>query len=427
MDKLDRIPWKGLTHAYGPAEDVPDLLRALRTVRAEDTDDEDSPLWHLFGNIWHQGTVYQATSYAVPFLLELVEDVHAPNRVGVLGLLGAIAHAESDRPEWAAKAHDAVSEGFDTLVRIAYEGSDASLGAAYVVAQLRERVTEVCPVLRRLLEVETCNSRRVGLILLLGHLGDRSDTVFSILSDAASSGDTTQRRAAAVSFARLRPDPLPAVAREAIIEAITAEGFEVEGLPWDAAGEVETYMQELLACLDTPDLDAVTDTLIAAVESGSSDEFQVWRLLDLLFPIGKQGVAPRRKASDLSPRQRRAVVAMAKAQVGGKRLFCGHFPLWGLPDTHREWQDLAAGRPSSVVDMSLPMLAEPGNPRQAFPRDKLLPGCRVLHRHFGLGTVQTVAVEEGWTNFTVLFDEEGPVDLGLPPSIGCGGAGDRSG
>ena len=76
MDRLDSIPWKDLKHAYGSAEDVPDLLRSLRAASPDNAYDEGSPLWCLFGNIWHQGTIYEATSYAVPFLLELAVTSH---------------------------------------------------------------------------------------------------------------------------------------------------------------------------------------------------------------------------------------------------------------------------------------------------------------------------------------------------------------
>ncbi len=37
LDRLDHIPWNQLTHAYGRAEDVPDLLRRLRTAPPETT------------------------------------------------------------------------------------------------------------------------------------------------------------------------------------------------------------------------------------------------------------------------------------------------------------------------------------------------------------------------------------------------------
>ena len=94
FDGLDSIPWNRLTHAYGPADDIPDLLRALRSARPEQAG-EEGPLWHLFGNIWHQGTVYEATSYAVPFLVELVASSDTPDRAGVLLLLASIATGTS--------------------------------------------------------------------------------------------------------------------------------------------------------------------------------------------------------------------------------------------------------------------------------------------------------------------------------------------
>ena len=86
MKELDDIPWAQLTHAYGSAGDVPDLLRSLRTA-SPDLSGDESPLWQLFGNIYHQGTVYEATSYAVPFLIEPAADPETPDRNGILELL----------------------------------------------------------------------------------------------------------------------------------------------------------------------------------------------------------------------------------------------------------------------------------------------------------------------------------------------------
>ncbi len=54
LDGLTDIPWGDLSHAYGPAEDVPGLLRAIASGDAKAADDA---VHELFGNIWHQGTV----------------------------------------------------------------------------------------------------------------------------------------------------------------------------------------------------------------------------------------------------------------------------------------------------------------------------------------------------------------------------------
>lgn len=87
LDGLDKIPWRQLQHAYGAAEDVPDLLRALAGSEQESED----ALGELFATIWHQGTVYEASSYAVPFLVELAVSPEVKRRGEILSLIGSLA------------------------------------------------------------------------------------------------------------------------------------------------------------------------------------------------------------------------------------------------------------------------------------------------------------------------------------------------
>ena len=68
LDGLEHVPWPELQHAYGTAEDVPGLIRDLAAGGQELS---DAALEELFGNIWHQGTVYESTSHAVPYLVEV--------------------------------------------------------------------------------------------------------------------------------------------------------------------------------------------------------------------------------------------------------------------------------------------------------------------------------------------------------------------
>ena len=88
---LTDIPWASLRHAYGPADDIPGILRAILDGD-EGTAKEAAS--ELFGNIWHQGTVYQATAPAVPFLARLAS---AGCRTATLaGLLGCIAESTDE-------------------------------------------------------------------------------------------------------------------------------------------------------------------------------------------------------------------------------------------------------------------------------------------------------------------------------------------
>jgi hypothetical protein len=86
LDGLDRVRWAKLRHAYGSAEDVPHQLRAI----AENTRRMDEAVEALFSNIFHQGTVYQATTHAVPFLIELAREPKVKKRVDVRAMTSLV-------------------------------------------------------------------------------------------------------------------------------------------------------------------------------------------------------------------------------------------------------------------------------------------------------------------------------------------------
>jgi len=68
LDGLDSISWGKLSHAYGDADDVPGLLRALVSDSPKKA---ESAISDLFASILHQGTIYTATIPAIPFLRKL--------------------------------------------------------------------------------------------------------------------------------------------------------------------------------------------------------------------------------------------------------------------------------------------------------------------------------------------------------------------
>ena len=91
LEGLDAIDWSILTHAHGPASDVPELLRSLLSpdpgVRLQAFVD-------LSETIWHQGTVYPASAAAVPFLFELLTRPDVLDPGCAASLLGCIATGE---------------------------------------------------------------------------------------------------------------------------------------------------------------------------------------------------------------------------------------------------------------------------------------------------------------------------------------------
>ena len=87
-EQLSSINWSELSHAYGAADDVPQLLTDL-TSRDEHI--RGHAMGTLYTNIYHQGTVYQASAYAAPFLIELVQQEELPGRDDILVFLAHLA------------------------------------------------------------------------------------------------------------------------------------------------------------------------------------------------------------------------------------------------------------------------------------------------------------------------------------------------
>lgn len=90
LETLDNIDWSKIHHAYGPATGVPVQIRALAFG---DERQRKSALYELHGNIWHQHTIYEATSFAVPFLVEIVQNRIAEEEI--LSLIALIAAGTS--------------------------------------------------------------------------------------------------------------------------------------------------------------------------------------------------------------------------------------------------------------------------------------------------------------------------------------------
>jgi hypothetical protein len=197
LDELDSVDWPNLGHAYGPAVDVPKCLRGLLSA---DEDTRSESLDELYGNIWHQGTVYEATAYAVPFLVELLESPSTLSRASIAVLLGLIArgasyHAVHDPSqtvkvarelEWVRAARQAVRDQLERAIRLMSERDpELRLGVVHLLACFPEDSPRTRPVLRSVLrEVgETRGRAAVGLALAL--LGELERSAFAPVDASA--------------------------------------------------------------------------------------------------------------------------------------------------------------------------------------------------------------------------------------------------
>lgn len=301
LEQLDQIDWSKLKHAYGEASDVPELIRALRSDIAEE---RKNALSALYGNIFHQGTRYQATSKAIPFLVELIEDKSTPDRLHLLPFLVSLALGYEDEflpygidparlrtmlseaertisPEDKARCeefgyhprndiecYDAVLRAVPGLIE-ATQDSDkwVARGAVYALAWFPEAAHQSAPVLTKLVETSTDPFDVANAILALGLLARTSDHKFNFPDVDPRLGDEHLLVRVAVGLA-LWEDPLQEVIVKVLVEAMM-RGDELaedgDGLLFNS-GDLVSYSSLVLA-LSAPENHAmIVDVLVESLK-----------------------------------------------------------------------------------------------------------------------------------------------------------------
>jgi hypothetical protein len=176
LEGLDDINWQRLEHAYGQASDVPELIRNL-TSPAPDIREQAQE--RLRSTIWHQGTVYEATAYAIPFLIELLEHPEVPGRDHILFDLALLEEGSSrdDAPEardWVEQQiHDAVARGLPLYLSFLRESDpEVRRYVPFVLDVLPECAPAISSVLESHLLHETDPQVKAHLLF---YLSDQPD------------------------------------------------------------------------------------------------------------------------------------------------------------------------------------------------------------------------------------------------------------
>ncbi|MBE1485249.1 PBS lyase [Plantactinospora soyae] len=191
---LDEIDWASMHHAYGPAVEVPELLRGLVS---DDPAVRETALDGMHGAVHHQGDVYECTLACVPYLFEAVTRPGGPGRGPIVALLASIGCAEVDDPEelarsiaadtdhygedaedWAdnyRRAQQAVAAGHPVFLDLLVD-PDPEVRRAVPEALLvcRAEAPRVLDTLRRRLPVERDPEARTALVETVGTLVRRA-------------------------------------------------------------------------------------------------------------------------------------------------------------------------------------------------------------------------------------------------------------
>ncbi|MFJ4337800.1 PBS lyase [Streptomyces sp. NPDC088915] len=296
---IEEVDWASLGHAYGPADDVPELLRGLASA---DPAERETALDGMYGAVHHQGDVYDSTLACIPFLLELVADPGVEDRGCIVELLTSIGGIELDDEEELgehpgddgefipaanyAMAAAAIAAGADVFLGLVSDPDpEVRLAAPCALASLHPEPARVLTLLRERLTVERDTEVRLALVAAVGqlalrHASLRAETVEWLGWLARAAQDPGLRLAALAQRARCAPgeipdDVVPWVA--GLLEEIrTASAAGAgSGTPRLAAptliGQVRELLEEHAAGRPAPWTEELLRTLHAALDDRVDD------------------------------------------------------------------------------------------------------------------------------------------------------------
>jgi hypothetical protein len=396
LEGLDAVNWAALGHADGSAEDVPWLLRQ---VRSADPKVREDALRELCFTIVHQGTRYSATAPAVPFLVELAiaPDTHDRARLVNLLAYAAVGLDEASLPDgivtldqlrhttttpghehkygpWALAAYKAVQAALPALLPL-LEAADDRLRreTAHLLAWFPSFAPASLPRLRARLDLETERDTQATMIVAIGLLAgandDTGDTPW--LSELLAGPDPIVRWAAATALARLVPEHEPAV--QELLGWLTDQPdtnpFTLDANPNAFPSHDDLPFGEYtLQTLVRPGPAArarVAEALLAKLHGASAEpaESLLWHLMVVAFEGDPQ--APRPPFAGLNPLQQQIVAALIRmpwiwqAEPGGR--IPADNPLWayGLPNTQQALQAYAGDVRPKKCNPSAPISTRP--------------------------------------------------------------------
>jgi hypothetical protein len=263
FEKLDQVDWSALRDAYGPAVKTPKRIRALASPNKGK---REKALDDLSYTIYHQGTIYDSSLAAVPFLLEIVESPEVEDRTQALELLQALstgssfheAHAglffnreksktaewqEKVREEksWVAAIHEWLSAAVPLIVRVLQKGNASErLGSVSLLATLQDNRAAVDALTAAALDPEPSLSAAA-----ISAVGSQDEAKVEILERCfEGTRNELVRTVAAMQLLNHRGKDAPSAAVEHLLKHLRSPQPEIRKA-YEALPDVGAFLGDL--------------------------------------------------------------------------------------------------------------------------------------------------------------------------------------
>ncbi|MFG2813067.1 hypothetical protein [Streptomyces sp. NPDC048410] len=263
LDGLDDHPWPASSHAYGSAEDVPGLLRALS---GPDQDAADEALSELYSSVLHQGTVYAASADAAPFLARIAAAGH--RTADVMVLLGGLAESEDEYGVPTGTVRAAVAEQLPLLLpSLTAAEPDVRRAAAWAVSHTRAAGIAL-PALRTRWAEESVPAVRAEVLSALARLDPQAGS--AVAATALEPSQPAEVRLAALFAGLDAGAPWTRAMHTEMLSLLPADALRSD-LDHERGEPLSAVVKALLIRGDGPEREAAFALVEAALRSDRAD------------------------------------------------------------------------------------------------------------------------------------------------------------
>lgn len=355
IDLIKKVNWAGLKHAHGEASDVGPLLSDLLS---DDDKTRDAAFYKLSGTIFHQGTRYDASAEAIPFLLYMLQTEEVRDKTAIIRLLVnlAIGYQESYLPlgfQWrpepqysysaAVQSYNAVGRGTDIFLQLlTHPDESMRLHAAFILGWFPAKGRQTRNTIVERLGMETSDAVKANLLVTLGLLDGYENTRQNeaLLRSHLTGSTLLVREAAALALTRLLQNETD---RDTIL--VLTEGMEkfsgqyiIDTFPWHD-GDIVGYISSSFHLLGSNAAPLLLDPLCNQLATASPvTGIEIIAVLLRYFFSDPEQPNPLTKEA-MVPVQRRileTIAANEKMTPAGNDIFVNFWEIlshYGLPDS----------------------------------------------------------------------------------------------
>lgn len=259
LEGLDKVDWSNINHSHDKATKIPNWIRDLAS---DEKKVRSRAMSNLYEYLNHQGTLYEASAYAVPFFLELLQNNEVKVKGAILHLINSLAsfgaypslkedrifyrfkpdkkdlslysewHREFEWSKWekelamAEACQQEASKGVEIYLELLKRKNfRIKREVILLLSNFREHAPEILPTLSKILSKGKNSEILICTLASFGVLASPDPAYYKLIENSYLSNDNeVAKLAASIAFVRIFGDAAPQEALQTILNEL--DGLE---------------------------------------------------------------------------------------------------------------------------------------------------------------------------------------------------------